>query len=1087
MTSGGRDCIPRDDKVKERAMMRRRTALLLAWTLLVPGPPAAVMAANTRGGSPTDCLIATGLSAGGSSSFAIAEDAPSGSRTAWGWGSNDNGQLGDGTTDARSRPIQVGGAADYRDFVSVNGGQTHSIGLTFAGIVWTWGSNTNGQLGDGTMTDRSTPVQVPGLVAATAVAAGASHSLALGASGTVWSWGDNSRGQLGHDSPNGPGRAARVAGLDNVLAIAAGEYHSLAVRREFNLFGEPRGVVWAWGDNTFGQLGDGTTTARPVPFRLNTGPFLDVKAIVAGSHHSLAVNDGGSVVAWGRNSDGQLGDGTTVDRLFAVRVSDPSRDISFAGIDAIAAGRAHSLALRDGEIWAWGDNAFGQLGDYRTVDRTIPFGIGLPVATAVAAGLDHSLALRGGGEVWTWGRNTSGQLGDGSRDTDPAPAHPNPRRAGCLVPALAWSLPHMTIAIDQSPVSGASPAVTASSDLVCSSSPWTGTTLTVTCTPPGAPPSYENVCATMTVDVASAMTGVRGEVACQGRYGAAATTDTTGAARSTDQSIVGLPAYYDGFPPATCTVRLPKKTTASWHVLCQVNSMTPVGAADVEVVELPPVVDCLAVSAVAAGGAVAVSSAHSLAIGHERFADEATAWSWGSNDAGQLGTGDFTYRQKPGPVEVPVEISEEFTDIVDVDAGLAHSIALTAAGDVWGWGENNFGQLGIGSTGWPRVPYRAVGISGVVSVAAGRYHTLAIRNDGTVWAWGANWNGQLGDGTLTERDRPVQVLVLTNVVSVAAGEGHSLAVRGDGTLWGWGSNYLSELGIPSPDFSAQPVQLPLTAVTAASAGGSSSFAVVDGNVWAWGENDYGQLGDGTTTDRPSPVQLSGVNDIDRIDSSAYHTLATSHGGRVWAWGINYEGQLGLGTQTEFEPPTEIAGLTAVTDISAGGEHSLAVRGRSELWAWGDNSNGQLGDGTTATSPIRIGCAQPALARLLPPARVVITYDSEIGTAPLITPSPGITCPATTPWDGEQLTVTCSAPEVGGFTTACGSASVTVTSVTTAGITGTVGCQGFTLMATTDALGTGAQSSPSADGFFPMTCTGRMPQGTTRWTVKCAVN
>ena len=351
------------------------------------------------GASSTRPMIA--IAAGYAHSLALHEDG-----SVWAWGSNLHGQLGRGD-DADSRtPVTVTGLDDV---TALAAGRYHSLALRDDGTVWAWGSNWTGQLGDGTTTSRLAPVEVTGLSGVAAIAAGANHSLALRTDGTVWAWGENFRyAQLGDGTTNDRYAPVQVLGIDDATAITAGTNHSLAAL--------DNGTVLAWGHNADGQLGDGTTTQRTTAVAVLG--HSDVSGVAAGRDHSVAVRDDGTVFAWGRNADGQVGDGTTTDRLTPVQVA------TFSGSGAaVAAAGLHSLSLTpDGAIWAWGSNAFGQVGDGTTDDRATPVQVdGAGASAAIAAGTEHSVALRTDGTVWTWGRNWLGQLGDGTIVDRPAP------------------------------------------------------------------------------------------------------------------------------------------------------------------------------------------------------------------------------------------------------------------------------------------------------------------------------------------------------------------------------------------------------------------------------------------------------------------------------------------------------------------------------------------------------------------------------------------------------------------------------------------------------------------------------------------
>ena len=290
--------------------------------------------------------------------------------TVWAWGRNYYGQLGDGSTTDRSTPVQVQ-VSGLSDVIALAGRGEHSLALKSDGTVWAWGASS----GD------------PSLLSdVIAIAAGDNYGLALKSDGTVWAWGKNYYGQLGNGSTSNSSPPVQVSGMNDVIALAAGDSHTLALKSD--------GTVWAWGYNGYGQLGNGSTTSSttPVPVSGLTG----VIALAAGDDHSLALKSDGTVWAWGLNNYGQLGDGSTTHRSTPVQVS--------GRVIAIAAGGYHSLALKsDGAVWAWGNN------------QLTPVQVsGLSGVIALAAGSSHTLALKSDGTVWAWGSNYYGQLGDGS-------------------------------------------------------------------------------------------------------------------------------------------------------------------------------------------------------------------------------------------------------------------------------------------------------------------------------------------------------------------------------------------------------------------------------------------------------------------------------------------------------------------------------------------------------------------------------------------------------------------------------------------------------------------------------------------------
>ena len=328
------------------------------------------------------------------------------------WGRNESGQLGDGTTTNSGTPVVVeglsGGVSDITAGGIVTEHDGHSCALTDAGGVMCWGSNEYGQLGDGTTTSRSTPVAVTGLSrGVAAVAAGGWHICALTDTGGVLCWGNNFYGQLGNDTTAIYTSTVPVAVeslSSGVAAIAAGDWHTCALTAS--------GGVMCWGSNYFGQLGDGTDTDRNTPMPV-TGLGSGVAAIAAGYGHTCVLTDAGGVMCWGRNESGQLGDGTTTDSATPVGVTGLD-----SGVAAIAAGYGHTCALTDAsKVLCWGGNWSGQLGDANPPNpSTAPVAVtGLSGGVAaVSAGGSHTCALTDAGGVLCWGNNEYGQLGDGT-------------------------------------------------------------------------------------------------------------------------------------------------------------------------------------------------------------------------------------------------------------------------------------------------------------------------------------------------------------------------------------------------------------------------------------------------------------------------------------------------------------------------------------------------------------------------------------------------------------------------------------------------------------------------------------------------
>ncbi|AUG75830.1 hypothetical protein CFP65_0909 [Kitasatospora sp. MMS16-BH015] len=353
------------------------------------------------------------------------------------WGVNTNGQLGDGTKTQRQTPVSVVGLSGAELNTVVAGGSGangFALALLANGTVEAWGRNDKGQLGNGTSSatdDYAVPSLVAGLGQVDAVAAGGSHALALLKDGTVKAWGANDKGQLGDGTTNAGATTlpVTVAGLDEVKAIAAGDTFSMALLKD--------GTIKTWGNNDKGQLGITAKPAKstdPVPkptvatrtTAIAVPELSTVKGIAAGASHALALLADGSVMAWGNNSNGQLGDDTATTTGTGAVNNDkpyPVPVLELRNVTALSAGAAHSIALlQDRTLRGWGNNTNGQVGDGTLTQRTTSVPIpGLTGVVGIASGASHNLAVLADGTVQAWGLNDKGQLGDGTLTQRPTP------------------------------------------------------------------------------------------------------------------------------------------------------------------------------------------------------------------------------------------------------------------------------------------------------------------------------------------------------------------------------------------------------------------------------------------------------------------------------------------------------------------------------------------------------------------------------------------------------------------------------------------------------------------------------------------
>lgn len=889
------------------------------------------------------------IAAGSSHSLALCSD---GLLVAW--GRNDTAQLGDGFVNSgRSTPGRVIDAFYSplygRSVVAVSAGSGHTLALCSDGTVASWGLNGSGQLGDGSTTRRDWPVAVNSSSGSSAlfgrtvvaISAGTDHSLALCADGAIASWGSNLDGTIGDGSPTttvrttavmvGTGSGTSALFGKSVVAIAAAPTHSLALCSD--------GTVAAWGLNGVGELGDGSTTRRTLPVVVNnTGGSSalygrSVIAISAGRQNSLVLCSDNTLVAWGHNIAGQLGDASTTTRILPVTVNSASITSSLWGRKVSAPGATfgsdHSLVIYGAPTPTFKVELLGNPTQTLSDASTVDFGTTLPgkeVRTfRISNGTPNSLPLYNSSVV------LSGPDSGAFALLDALPAALPPNASTDVRIALIGSTAGGKYATLR--ISSNTPAV----------SP---VTITLTGT------IHNNASVTLTSPANDALVLTPTDlsstnIAITLDFVAKAGTPLT-VIKHTGVSFIGAP--FKNLPNGS-TVNLSYNGTTypfiAWYY----------GGDGNDLVLLWPTVGLSA---------------------------------WGDNAYGQLGDNSTTSRTTPIAVYQSGVLNGKA--IVQVVRGSDHTLALSSDGKVYSWGYNGYGQLGDGTTTRRTSPVAVNTANGssalfgksVVALSASDYHSLALCSDGSVVAWGNNFNGQLGDGSITQRTNPVAVntsgsssaLFGKSVVAVCAGVSHSVALCSDGSVVAWGGGSSGQIG---DGFTTQrnfPVPVNTTSgasalfgksVIAISAGNYHSLSLCsDGSVVTWGGNSFGQLGDSSTTQRNFPVTTNTTNGASAlfgksavaISAGDSHSLALCSDGSAVAWGINSVSQLGDGSTTWRTSPVLVNTASTssalygrfVLALATGDSHSLALCTDGTLVAWGNNGYGQLGDGSTTTRP-----------------------------------------------------------------------------------------------------------------------------------------
>lgn len=321
---------------------------------------------------------------------------------------------------------------------------------------------------------------------------------------------------------------------------------------------------------------------------------------------------------------------------------------------------------------------------------------------------------------------------------------------------------------------------------------------------------------------------------------------------------------------------------------------------------------------------------------------DSSLWAWGQNAYGELGVGNTTEQHSP------VKVLDNVTTITTNEFS---AFAVKKDNSLWAWGYNDDGQLGTGDTVSRNSPVKIM--DSVATIVADDYSAFAVKRDGTLWAWGRNASGQLGTGDTTSRHNPVKVM--DNVATITTDNSSSFAVKKDGTLWAWGKNY-GQLGTGDNADYHNPIKIMdnVATITINDSPGSSQYALkMDGSLWAWGMNYRGRLGTGDDVDHHIPTKIMDNVDTITIVKGYYSSYAVKKDGSLWTWGENTQGQLGTGDTTDRHSPVKV--MDNVTAVAANDNLAYAVRENSTLWAWGWNYYGQLGTGDTSeqSSPVKV--------------------------------------------------------------------------------------------------------------------------------------
>lgn len=857
------------------------------------------------------------------------------------WGRNHSGQLGDASTTNRSSPVTVSGISTA---TAIAAGGTHGLALLADGTLRAWGNNFYGQIGDGytgSAYERTTSVEVAGVADVIAIGAGFGFSVALRDDGTVWTWGANTSGQLGDGTLVNRASAAQIATLSNIVKIAVGPSHVLAMASD--------GTVYAWGHNLDGQLGDGTTTNRATPFQIS-GPAMAWRvptptlSVASGLYYAdqtvtVTIPDAEATLRYTTTGVDPTGSDTTVANGGTISVTQ-SQTLKVSGwktghTTSVVVARTYELktvtpsltpgagAYGSSQSVAISTSTSGTTIRY-TTDGTEPTAASTAYSSSITVSDTQTVKARAFKSGWT--DSDSGYASyaisggtvvtptitpsGGAQTAPPLVAITTSTTGATIRYTLDGSTPSATSAVFVYPflVDATTTVKAKAFKAGYTASAVASTTYDVDASGTAPTPLISPAGGWFATQQTVTITGGSGATL---RYTTDGTDPTTSSATITSgntitidsSQIVKVRAWASGVSASAVrrsdfviTGAVSAGYVHSFGLTSSGNLMAwggnSFGQHGAGAGSTTPVQVLTNVAAMAAG------PQHSVAV---KF--DGTLWGWGNHTFGRLGGASSS---------TPDQII--FTNAVAVATGFSHTLVLKADGTVWAFGKNDEGEIGDGTTTQRNTAVQVTGLTGIVAIAAGRSSSYALQSDGAgggiVWAWGKNNFGQLGDGSTLPRLTPVRVTGVENVSAIAAsGTGDSaFAIGGDGRIYGWGDNQSYQLGLGHTANVATPVPLPVvTRARLLSAGTDKGVAVDAGAAsWSWGAIPYA-LGVPQRSYAFVP-QRADIYSALAISAAEGHLLVALADGTVRGFGSNGSGRLGDGTSSNAPEGVAVSSL-----------------------------------------------------------------------------------------------------------------------------------------------------------------------------------
>jgi len=832
------------------------------------------------------------------------------------------GYTGDGFTGVD--PNALGGPRFLQkigdqSWTQVATGDYARLAIRSDGALFGWGDNFSGGIPPTVGTSPGmylSPVQI-GTSSWTQVYLSVSTSIAaaIRSDGRLFTWGTGTAGQLGNNSTTAQYSPVQI-GTSSWSQINLNPGHILALRTD--------GALFTWGVNTSGELGDGTTLNRSSPVQIGTSSWSQLKS-GNGNQVSFAVRTDGALFAWGLNSTGQLGDGTTVSKSSPVQIGTSSWTLVYGATQTVT-NIVLTLAIRsDGGLFAWGSNTTGVLGDGTTTNKSSPVQIGTSSWTQVISSRTTTIALRTDGALFTWGQASTGGIGDNTTVNKSSPVQ---------IGTSSWIQVYAT------------PGLLTFSALRSDRLLFYWGGLNVDNTGPrnlSSPVQIQTSAFSSPVQIGTSswsqiVLGPYNAIAIRndkslfvwggnsaGQIGDGTTVDKSSPVQigtSSWTKVFSLPTY------TSAAIRLDGALFA-WG-----DGGVGQLAQNSTIYRSSPVqVGTSSWTAIASED----STANVIAI---RGDGALFAWGGGALISPLDSVGDGTTLSRSSPVQIgfntfvqsPVQIGT--SSWTAVTAGKSYASAIRTDGGLFAWGLNNTYQLGDGTTINRSSPVQ-IGTSSWALVNAGERTTVGITSNRSLFGWGNNENFATG------------VSDFVSPVSVGPGWNSTAIVSRNGRLYAWGYNVAGTIGDGTTVNKSWPVQIGTSSWSQVHGGASHTAAINSiGQLYAWGLNTSGQLGDNTSINRSSPVLIS-TSSWTQVRLGLSHTMALRTDGALFAWGSNSNAQLGLNINSftaNFSSPVQV-GTSSWIQIGTNNLTTHAIRSDGGLFGWGDNSVGQIGNNT----------------------------------------------------------------------------------------------------------------------------------------------